>query len=1337
MASRVTNYPEARPRKAVLSLEPLEPRILLDGAAEPAGGAVQLLDAAPALFVQNQGQWADSSVYYGFQRPGASIGFTENGLVFGLSKEVSAAQEQAGLGPDNVEKLSQAPGYETATFSVHFEGANAVQPVGVDKADTVFNYFIGDQASWREDVAGYKTVAYKGLYDGIDLLTYGQGSGLKYEFDVAPGADYSQIQMSYSGTDGLFIADDGTLHVQTPLGELVDNAPDIYQEINGQRVEVTGRFVFVNSTTCGFDVTGSYNPAYALVVDPDVAWSTCLGGSGWDEGNGIAVDSSGNALVTGYTQSSHFSGSNNSYKGGDDGDAFVAKVSSDGSLEWATYLGGSSGDYGHGIAVDSSGNALVTGDTDSSDFSGSNNSYMGGDAFVAKVSSGGSLEWATYLGGSGSEYGYSIAVDSSGNALVTGHTSSSDFSGSNNSYMGGFCDAFVAKVSSGGSLLWATYLGGSNSEDGYGIAVDSSGDALVTGETDSSDFPSSNNGYNGGDYDAFVAKVSSSGSLLWATYCGGTNVEFGRAIAVDPSGNPLVAGETHSSDFAGSSNGYKGGSCDAFVAKISSSGSLLWATYCGGTNGDVGRGIAVDSSGNALVTGVTHSSDFSGIRNSFNGGSYDAFAAKVSSGGSLLWATYLGGTRSDWGEGITVDSSGDALVTGETASSDFLGSNNSFKGDSIDAFVAKIAGDSVSPTASASVGNITTGGGTTYTFTVTYSDNVAVDVSDLDGNDIVVTGPNGYSQLATFMGVDINSDGTPRVATYQINAPGGSWDFSDNGTYSVAMEANQVSDTSGNPVPAEALASFVSQMAEDSVSPTASASVGNITTGGGTTYTFTVTYWDNVAADVSGLDGNDIRVTGPNGYSQLATFMGVDINSDGTPRVATYRINAPGGSWDFADNGTYSVAMEPNQVSDTSGNSIPAGTLTTFSVALPPPQVGYWHSGNAKVWAYDTSGPVDIDPAGVHVRFGTNAAVSSITLTGTTPMEGLGIAVDGASSVGSIKDSRQGTKGALAFIAVSSSVKSIQIQGSISGYNINGATFGALTLPPDIDRDGSEADNTAILTRAVPSIKVAGAVAGDVVILGDVSGTSLKSFSAGGLQGGLLTDGSAGKVSLAGTLGGDLRIGGSLSGLQIKGGNLAGSVLVQGAAGKLSVAGMKNKQTGLTTGGDMTTGAHIYAGISLSGLSLSGSMIGGSANEADLVQICAPVISSLSVGGNITHSRILAGTDLGADWAIGGTGDDADSFAAGTIGKCKVGGDVSDSTIGAGLLPHNGMFDLQWLHDNTAFLPGSSLKSGSIGGSLTSSWVGVGQPYGVGAATLGSGKLGGTGENLVFSNGNP
>ena len=264
-------------------------------------------------------------------------------------------------------------------------------------------------------------------------------------------------------------------------------------------------------------------------------------------------------------------------------------------------------------------------------------------------------------------------------------------------------------------------------------------------------------------------------------------------------------------------------------------------------------------------------------------------------------------------------------------------------GQTLDTIIVHgISGDTIAPTAGGSVAGITTAGGTTHNFTVTYSDNVAVDVSSLDGADVLVTGPSSYSQAASFVSVDVAGDGTPRVATYQVPAPGGSWDETDNGTYNVTMQANQVSDTAttANFVAGASLGTFevnISGTPGDTIVPTAGGSVAGITTAGGTTHNFTVTYSDNVAVDVSSLDGADVLVTGPSSYSQAASFVSVDVAGDGTPRVATYQVPAPGGSWDETDNGTYNVTMQANQVSDTAAtaNFVAGASLGTFEVNIP------------------------------------------------------------------------------------------------------------------------------------------------------------------------------------------------------------------------------------------------------------------------------------------------------------------------------------------------------------------------------------------------------------------
>jgi hypothetical protein len=681
---------------------------LLSAAAD--NPTIQLFDASPALFAENQGQLAEPTVRYIYQGDGANVAMTDAGPVFQVFQQPATTTPSASSGPAQpawppgltgtvgADPLAPAatPAFQSETFSVNFPGANLVAPTGTDQAATVYNYLVGDQSQWHSNVPTYQKVAYDGLYAGIDLVTWGQRDSLKYEFHVAPGADYQQIRIHYDGIQGLSVDAKGVLHIQTALGELTDDTPFIYQQIGGRQVAVAGQFKLLDADTYTFTINGSYDPTRELVVDPDLAWSTYMGGSDGAAGEGIAVDSAGNALVAGNTNSADFSGANNSYHGGAF-DTFVAKVSGAGDLVWATYLGGSGIDMGYGIAVDSDGNTLVTGLTDSTDFSGANNGNPGGasEAFVAKVSGAGALVWATYIGGSGGgpgTVGNGIAVDSAGNTLVTGYTGLSHLSGANNTFKGGYGDynAFVAKISSAGALAWATYLGGSVADIGNGIAVDSAGSALVTGYTESTDFSGAINSFHGGQCDTFVAKVTSAGALAWATYLGGSGDDEGEGIAVDSAGNAMLTGYTDSTDFSGANNSFHGGE-DAFVAKVTCAGNLAWATYLGGSGQDFGNAIAVDSAGSALVTGGTASTDFSGANNSYFGGGEDAFVAKVTSAGTLAWATYLGGSSGDWGSGIAVDSAGNALVAGYTDSTDFSGANNNNDGGT-DAFVAKLSG---------------------------------------------------------------------------------------------------------------------------------------------------------------------------------------------------------------------------------------------------------------------------------------------------------------------------------------------------------------------------------------------------------------------------------------------------------------------------------------------------------------------------------------------------------------------------------------------------------------------------------------------------------------------
>lgn len=578
--------------------------------------------------------------------------------------------------------------------------------VPLDESKLQVNYLKGkNKSNWYCNVSTSLAVLYKGLYKNIDLKVYGIEKEIEYDWIVKPGGDPARIKVRYENVNGTRIDQGGNLLVQTDSGQLVHKRPVGYQEIGGKLIPVEAEFKRISKNTFGFEV-GGYDKEHELVIDPVVmAYSTYLGGNGNDFAMDIAVDNSGGAYVTGFTYSTDFPLDNEYQDDQTDIDVFVTRIdttlSGNSSLIYSTYLGGVGSDKGGGIAVDSSGIVYVAGATQSVDFPTLNQyqDYQGnGDVFIVKIdttqSGASSLVYSTCLGGSGSDYPHGIGVDSNGFAYVGGHTSSDNFPLSNQ-YQGrqGGADAFVSKIDTTlgvSGLLYSTYLGSSGDEYARAIAVDNSGSVYLAGGTnvDSTDFPTLN-GYQGNqpERDVFVTRIdttqSGNSSLIYSTYLGGSDNDYGLGIAVDNSGNAYVTGRTESTDFPirNQYQIYPGDGFDnAFITRIdttqSGNSSLVYSTYLGGVFTDAGEAIAADNSGNAYVAGYTWSSDFP-LLGQYQGvqGGIDVFVTKIDTTQSgvpgLILSTLLGGSAYDDCSGIAVDNSGAIYVTGYTDSSDF------------------------------------------------------------------------------------------------------------------------------------------------------------------------------------------------------------------------------------------------------------------------------------------------------------------------------------------------------------------------------------------------------------------------------------------------------------------------------------------------------------------------------------------------------------------------------------------------------------------------------------------------------------------------------------------
>lgn len=701
--------------------------------AEPGAGQ------APISFVPNVGQ-SDPSVQFQAQGAGGAMSFKSGEIVMTFDSPTGDAARfrpmQAGPDRQGVTKnQSSTRNGRGLTISQRFAGANpAAVIVPAEPLPGVANYFIGnDPTRWRSNIPTYAGLQYRDLYAGIDLyINSSVPSMLRKTFVVAAGADPRLIRWGYAGaTAARANPVNGALQIELAADEngatLAESAAVAWQVVGGARVPVTIDYHIATDGSTGFAL-GSYDPHKDLEIeiglpsdqiaaqdDPpqSLIFASYLGGKEGDVATAITADAAGNSYIAGVTASVDLpmiAAQQREWKCANEDDeyvptvGFVAKFNPKGNaLLYSTYLGGGCGDEINGIAVDLHGSVYVTGPTRSDNFptvnaiQGAGNLGQPGtceplpgmlcwsDTFVAKLSPTGSeLIYSTYLGGTGSDVGYDIAVDDEGYAYPAGVTDSLDLPVVN-AYKGampdGEFDAFVGKIApNGDSYVYLTYFGGSATDQGLGVAADKKGYAYLTGYTDSPDFPTANalqSQRPPADWAAFVAKFDPEGkSLVYSTYLGGQDNSFGYDIDADAEGKAYLTGATEAANFP-TTDAYDRSIAqqDAFVTSFAVSGTLEYSTYLGSGGDDAGNAIAVDARGFAYITGITDAGNFPVIdaaQSQFGGARYDAFVSKLDQRGKkLLYSTYIGGSGNEAGGGIATDGKSGIYVTGATDSFDF------------------------------------------------------------------------------------------------------------------------------------------------------------------------------------------------------------------------------------------------------------------------------------------------------------------------------------------------------------------------------------------------------------------------------------------------------------------------------------------------------------------------------------------------------------------------------------------------------------------------------------------------------------------------------------------
>ncbi|MBL7901315.1 MAG: SBBP repeat-containing protein [Bacteroidia bacterium] len=676
-------------------------------------------------FIENKGQVHNENneprpdVFYSGFDGQMTYHFGKNGFSYQLYKVESWKKIQ-----DPRSKTEEKCPEKTSIFRTDliWLGANPnTQPKGADALMETINFFGNSGEKGITGVKSYEAIRYNDLYNGIDVKWYHSKGRLKYDYEIKAGVDYHQIRLQIKGLKKIHLNKKGELVMQTPYGDIIEQAPLVLQ--NGKALKAKWT---IKQDVIGFEIE-DLDPAFPYIIDPAVRqWGTYYGGNNIDNVKSISVDGSSNVYMTGWTVSGNgtsiaTAGAHQSTLISASYQAFLVKFNSSGIRQWGTYFGGTWDEIAYGCKVDNSGDVYITGYSSSPTTTdvatpGAHQTTLGGnsDAFLAKFNTSGVLQWSTYYGGAENDLSFVCTTDGSGNVYIAGASASTlniaTGGAHQNAFGGGTSDAFLVKFNTAGVRQWATYYGGAGNESGYGCSVDGSGNVYLTGlsTVDVGTVIATagcHQSSSGGNYDGFLVKFDASGVRQWGTYYGGSGDEYAYGCAVDGSGNIYFTGFTNSNNgtsiaTAGShQSSLSPASYDAYLVKFNGSGVRQWATYYGGSGYEIAYTCITDPATDVYLTGYTSTNTGTTIASSpayqfsYGGGSYDAFLAKFSSTGVRQWGTYYGGSDIDEGWSIAQDASGALLLGGTTRSTLGLASptahQTTFGGGAEDGFLAK------------------------------------------------------------------------------------------------------------------------------------------------------------------------------------------------------------------------------------------------------------------------------------------------------------------------------------------------------------------------------------------------------------------------------------------------------------------------------------------------------------------------------------------------------------------------------------------------------------------------------------------------------------------------